>query len=255
MTDKEICYKKIGTLCTQPDGVLSPVKVQGQQIYVVVGFGVNSPAAYKDGVHYLNVDPGHAFMYTVRNNKVTKFFSFGPVTHGEFVNTQGTPDYGMDYPTRLFKVPLSAEQMNKVEATVDKYRKEISDGKMKYRGVTNDTCAETVRQILSESGVSTPNGTGPVAVGDVSAPNPVPDVRWRQTGTNAQWPVPIPYPEFSQREPLKATPTLDAVNPYKWYDEFKKSGKYKEVQFEAHDKNYWSFYTRFGNPDPVAGKW
>src|SRR5574343_858052 len=168
MAEKE--WKKIGTLTTSPDGVLSPQVVQGQQIYIVVGFGVNNPNAYKDGIAYINIDPGHAFMYTVRNNKVTKFFSFGPRKHGEFVNTPGTPDYGMDYPTRLFKVPVSAEQMDKVESTVDAYRKQALEGSMLYRGVTNDTCAETVRQILSESGVSTPNGTGPVAVGTANLP-------------------------------------------------------------------------------------
>ncbi len=194
-------------------------------------------------------------MYTVRGNKVTKFFSFGPREHGQFANTPGTPDYGMDYPTRLFKVPVTAQQMNQVESRVDIYRKQVLDGRMRYRGISNDTCAETVRQILSESGVITPNGTGPVAVGDLSIPNPLPDMTWRQTATNTRWPVPIPHPQFNQREPLKATPTVNAVNPYKWYHEFRKSGKYKEVQFGAQEKKYWSIHTRFQNPDPVADKW
>ncbi len=38
-------WKKIGRLTTKPNGVLQPVVVQAQQIYVVVGFGVNEPKA------------------------------------------------------------------------------------------------------------------------------------------------------------------------------------------------------------------
>lgn len=100
MTNLTTIWKTVGQLTTKPKGILTPTEVKAQQIYVVVGFGVNTPAAYQGGVAYLNIDPGHAFLYTVRNNKVTRFFSFGPLTHGEFLNTPGTPDYGMDYPNQ-----------------------------------------------------------------------------------------------------------------------------------------------------------
>jgi hypothetical protein len=279
MTNLATIWKTVGQLTTKPKGVLAPTEVKAQQIYVVVGFGVNNPTAYQGGTAYLTVDPGHAFLYTVRNNKVTRFFSFGPRVHGEFLNTAGTPDYGMDYPTRLFKVPVSAEEMNKVEAKVDVYRKQIIDGSMPYRGITNDTCAETVRQILTESGVNTPNGTGPVSASKQLPLRPnlsggqlpqvksnpgsftIPSVgvgQWKTQAQKVGYEYPTleggKLPDASLEEVTVSAPAINAVNPYKWYDEFKKSKKYAEVGLGAK-KDYWSQFDRRDQLDPAAGAW
>ena len=277
MADKATQWKTVGQLTTTPDGVLTPTEVKAQQIYVVVGFGVNNPAAFQGGVAYLTVDPGHAFLYTVRNNKVTRFFSFGPRVHGEFLNTPGTPDYGMDYPTRLFKVLVSAEQMNKVESTVDVYRKQIIDGSMPYRGFTNDTCAETVRQILTESGVNTPNGTGPVSASKQLPLRPklsggqLPQVKsrpssftipavgvgqWKTQAQKVGYEYPTleggKLPDASLEEVTVSAPAINAVNPYKWYDEFKQSKKYGEASVGARGDKWLGV---FQNPDPAASQW
>ncbi len=270
----------MGNLTTKVDGVLSPIEVNAQQIYVVVGFGVNNPAAYRDGISYLSTDPGHAFLYTVRNNKVTRIFSFGPLTHGDFLNTPGTPDYGMDYPTRLFKVPVSATQMDSVEATVDVYRKQVIEGAMLYRGISNDTCAETARQILTESGVDTPNGTGPVSAEKQLPLQPniaggeMPRVKsnsgslnipavgigpWKMPAQTVSFPYPTVeggrLPDASMKDVTVRAPSIDAVNPYKWYDEFKRSGKYQEAALEAKRIDFWIHNKRQGKPDPAAEKW
>lgn len=277
MTNLTTIWKTVGQLTTKPKGVLTPTEVKAQQIYVAVGFGVNTPEAYQGGVAYLNIDPGHAFLYTVRNNRVTRFFSFGPLTHGEFLNTPGTPDYGMDYPTRLFKVPVSAEQMDKVESKVDVYRKQITDGSMPYRGVANDTCAETARQILTESGVNTPNGTGPVsAYKQLPLLPKISGGEWPQVKSNpgsfsipaiglGRWRTPpqkVGYeyptleggelPDVSLEEVTVTAPTIKAVNPYKWYDEFKQSKKYAEAALGARGDKWLGV---FQNPDPAASQW
>lgn len=274
MADANTQWKKIGSLTTTPDGVLSPVNVQAQQTYVVVGFGVNEPKAFQNGVHYIGIDPGHAFMYTVRNNKVTQFLSFGPIQTGNLRNAAwgpGTPDFGMSYATNLFKVEVSMAQMNSVEKITAEFRQLILSGDMPYKGLSNDTCAETVKEILDKAGVTTPNGKGPVGHA-LTAP-------LRPKLENGQWPsigstsIPIntnmgvyrmPVPTINtgrapdlRMEDVTVTPSITAVNPYKWYDGFKKSGKYKEVRFAAQKEpeDYWSFDKRAKNPDPLAGRW
>jgi hypothetical protein len=278
MADIKTQWKKGGELSTKPDGVLTPVDGKVQQIYVVVGFGVNTPAAYRDGVSYINIDPGHAFLYTVRENKVTRFFSFGPRIHGEFLNATATPDYGMDYATRLFKVPVSAEQMSNVEATIDKYRQQVLDGSMLYRGITNDTCAETARQILTESGVSTPSGTGPVSVetklhvlpnlSDGKLPQfktntsslTIPSVSIGPLKTTAQK-FDYAYPTLEggrlpdvsvQDLPISAPKVISAVTPYKWHDSFRISNKYKEAILSSRGDKWLGVFT---NADPAASNW
>ena len=65
--------------------------------YVVVGFEVNKPEAFKANqidlplvepitvtyTHDLAVDYGHAFFYIVKNDKISQIFSFGPEANGK----------------------------------------------------------------------------------------------------------------------------------------------------------------------------
>ena len=73
------------------------VVVKVDVYYVVVGFEVNKPEAFKANqidlplvepitvtyTHDLAVDYGHAFFYIVKNDKISQIFSFGPEANGK----------------------------------------------------------------------------------------------------------------------------------------------------------------------------
>ena len=61
-------------------------------------------------------------------------------------------------------------------------------------------------------------------------------------------------PDASLEEVSVSAPAINAVNPYKWYDEFKQSKKYPEATLGAK-KYYWSQFDRKDQPDPAAERW
>lgn len=207
--------------------------------YVVVGFEVNSPAAFVNNTHDLAEDYGHAFFYTVRNNIIQQRFSFGPNGLGKtgwfdsggrnrgtpnnydtgailkdgFKNSRpGTPDYGISEKILSFKITLTKKQAEELENNTRKVREQIISGKQQYTAYINDTCAETARDILSESGIDTPSGTGKIKHSDIAN-------------------FPVAY----------------AVNPYMWHHNFKNSG-YKEINYEADER---SWLPPLGAKDPL----
>jgi hypothetical protein len=197
-------WTKIGSSATSPVSNTQRKEVFADTYYLVVGFEVNYPSAYKDGVHILDEDYGHAFFYTTKNAVVTQFFSFGPISRGKvgWLNSgvttgalikdgyadarQGTPDYPISENIRLFKIDITASQAERVITETNKVRQEITSGKQKYTAWINDTCAETAKEILDDAGVKTPSGSGPISKGG--------------------WEV------------------IYAVNPYRWHENFVKAG-------------------------------
>lgn len=247
-------------------GIKNQKKKAIKEAYVVIGFEVNNPNAfteddilfpnqalsfkdwlqskhgfnYKQWVHHLDVDYGHAFFYVVddRKGKVVKFFSFGPngigkvgwfncgsptaapIKDGYADSRPGTPDYPITETTKLFRILLTQSQFSNLIIETDKERNKILSGKQKYTAWINDTCAETAMHVLTSSGVGPPLGTG-----------------W--INMPPAW--------------------VYAVSPYKWHYNFVMS-RYQEVTLKA-DHLYWRYLMKkvslghFVDSDPAAQEW
>jgi hypothetical protein len=208
--------------------------------YLVVGFEVNSPTAFKDEVHNLDDDYGHAFFYTVKNGLVTGIFSFGPAGDGKvgwlnkggsartpnawnsgalfkdgYADSRlGTADYAVGEATKLFKLSLTQEQHDNLQAAMVKWRKRIESGAEKYTAYINDTCAETAKSVLDDADIETPSGKGAIS----------------KFGYNVFY----------------------GTNPYRWHADFLKAG-YREVIQEPR-RDEWKAKYLLGKSDPAAGQ-
>jgi hypothetical protein len=220
-------WMEIGRSVTTPTDNKNRKEVNIDVYYVVVGFEVNNPVAFKNAIHDLEVDYGHAFFFLVKNGIVEKVFSFGPTATGKvgwfdlgsstgssnkfntgailkdgFKNARvGTPDYAIQEQVRAFKLMLTAAQGIFLAQQIDKARQDIVSGKNKYTAYINDTCAETARDLLSAAGIRTPSGSGAI----------------KHSGV---FNSPIAY----------------AVNPYMWHRNFVNDG-YFEITAKLDDSN------------------
>lgn len=224
--EKKTNWMEIGRSTTTATTNTKRKEVKVDDYYLVVGFEVNEPAAFKNGTQDLAIDYGHAFFYVVKNNVISKVFSFGPKGAGKvgwlgrgnsessnryntgailkdgFKNARpGNPDYAIPDEIKAFRIPLTAKQGMALERETDKVRQEIISGRQKYTAYMNDTCAETARGILAAADISTPSGTGAVKHSGVVN-------------------MPIAY----------------AINPYVWHQNFVKAG-HVEVAGKLDDSN------------------
>lgn len=223
---KALKWSEIGKSTTTPIDNKVRKEVRVDEYYVVVGFEVNNPAAFKDGTQDLAIDYGHAFFYVVKNHIISKVFSFGPKGAGKvgwfgrgssdtpnnyntgavvkdgFKNARpGNPDYAITEEVKAFKLLLTTKQGIALELETEKTRQKIIAGKQKYTAYMNDTCAETARDVLAAADISTPSGSGAVKHSGVIN-------------------VSIAY----------------AANPYKWHQNFVKAG-HVEVVGKLDDGN------------------
>lgn len=185
---------------SNPSGVnVHHVNITRPSKYILtVGFEVNYPNAYINGVQDLSVDYGHAFFYITKDNKVTVFFSFGPdglATPGKLTDEYSGPrpgntSYSIGEISVLYRLTITENQAVNVKKAADAFTQKINSGIEHYNASMNDTCAETARDILDEGGVSTPDGSGPIK------------------GIGIDW----------------ITTNVSFVNPYKWNEGF--SNKY-----------------------------
>ncbi len=138
------------------------------QIYLVIGFEVNVMSAFKNNTQNLDVDNGgdygHAFFFTVQDNKVITFFSFGPdeqmTTKGQVLGVRGRTNYPITEITNLFKFIINKNQLNEIKSKADRFKLKVKFDLEKYKTIMNDTCAETAKQVLDAAGIDTPAGTG-----------------------------------------------------------------------------------------------
>jgi hypothetical protein len=234
-------WTKIGQSETSPIDNKVRKEVQLDSYYVVIGFEVNRSHAYVDGTHDLAVDYGHAFFYLVKNTLIARVFSFGPngpgkvgwidkggqrwmrnryntgaiLKDGTTTSRPATPNYAISEPVRAFRILLSFGQAKRLEQEVDKARSQIMNQQIKYNAMFNDTCAETAKEVLDDSGIETPSGYGTVKHSGILQ-------------------LPLSY----------------SVNPYQWHRDFKASG-YKEVQYKPDKPGAW--LPPIGTVDPVFG--
>lgn len=194
--------------------------------FVVIGFEVNHPEVYEKliltddydpsievetPIHHVASDPGHTFMYLVKRQNATIFFSLGPMINDplrleeyrtennlysqeeierlikanpsamlgyELGNTsqraygKGTPDYHIPEATKLFKLVIREEQYNELYQKIEIMREEVKKGTRYYNIFNNFTCASAVREILGDTIPNLPEGKSAVLVGHIHAVNP-----------------------------------------------------------------------------------
>lgn len=224
-------WVRIGSSETSPTENKIRAQVFLDSYYVVVGFEVNDPKAFKDDIQDLSVDYGHAFFYLVKNLVIKKSFSFGPNgpgKHGLFntgrVTTYkkdgrqngrpATADYSITEPVKAFKISIAAQQAVKLEREIDKIRAQIYAGSVEYSALMNDTCAETAKEVLDDADVETPSGSG-----------------------------------WVKHSGMLRFPLVYAANPYKWHKNFKAS--HSERNFDPGALGEWIPVP--GERDPIFG--
>ncbi|PJG84209.1 hypothetical protein, partial [Conservatibacter flavescens] len=203
----------------------SSVHIQ-DRYYLVIGFEVNKPEVYNElileddydssvkitvNMHDVLSDPGHAFMYLVKNKSATIFFSLGPIINDSErlleINTEqrvptkvvnalfrhnpiattlayvaanakqrmygrGTSDYRIPEKTKLFKFPIKQEQYSQLYERTRQYKNDIENGVKFYNITNNFTCASVVREIIGTTIPDFPWGRSAVLIGHIRAINP-----------------------------------------------------------------------------------
>jgi hypothetical protein len=233
-------WTQIGKSQTSPVENKTRAEVALDNYYLVVGFEVNNPKAFVDGVHDLAVDYGHAFFYLVKNLIIEKVFSFGPAGAGKngwfnkggtfsrnaynvgaikkdgYTNSRAaTADFAITEVVKAFQIPLTTSQARMLGEAVDKIRLEIEAGTVKYHAMVNDTCAETAKSLLDDADISTPSGSG-----------------WVKHSRMINFPVAY------------------AINPYTWHKNFRE--KYQEKLYKA-DAIPGDWHPPVGESDPIFG--
>ncbi|MFZ7231140.1 hypothetical protein ACLSZN_10450 [Avibacterium avium] len=195
--------------------------------------------------HNALTDPGHTFMYLVKNLNATIFLSVGPLVNDaerldeyrkahqlpdeEQINQilakqpiaqsgykighnisraygRGTSDYRIPEKTFLFKLKITEKQYEAIYKNVERIKKEIEQGERYYNIFDNHTCAKVVRDD---------------AIGNI-----LPDLPW---GRSAE-----------------VSGLIQAINPYAFYEqmlEYKKKVRFiREFVIDMADKteDEWS---------------
>ena len=166
--------------------------------YVVIMIDASHPekALIKtlDGstAHNPIAEPGHALHYVVKNGIIQSVLSFGPSSAAAAAIGPATADCTMKNMVYAFKYNLTRVKAEKLIEETNSWRNLITngsifskEGRIVYSGITNDTCAETMLQILRPYIPELPKGKG-------------------KTGTYYVY--------------------IRAVTPYWLFDDFKKAG-------------------------------
>jgi len=137
-------------------------------------------------------EPGHALHYVVKNGIIQSVLSFGPSSAAAAAIGPATADCTMKNMVYAFKYDLTKVKAEKLIEETNSWRNLITngsifskEGRIVYSGITNDTCAETMLQILRPYIPELPKGKG-------------------KTGTYYVY--------------------IRAVTPYWLFDDFKKAG-------------------------------
>lgn len=210
-------WSEVARVMTAPTEANTIAEVRLDSYYLVVGFEVNNETAFQNETHDLAFDYGHAFFYIVKNRQIVMVLSFGPtkgqIESGKFAKDNqnkddthlprlGTPDYRIYETVRAFKINLSIEEASRLMEKTAKMREAIKEKRVKYSAIINDTCAETAKEVLDDAGIVTPSGSGKIKHSEIVN-------------------FPLAY----------------AVNPYKWYHNFKRAG-HQEVSYEL-EQSQW----------------
>lgn len=221
----------IGSSKTSPVENKTRANVSLDRYYVVIGFEVNNRKAFVNDIQDLAVDYGHAFIYLVKNVEISGSISFGPNGPGKigwFNNNRvltykkdgqqngrpATADYPIREPVKAFKLPVSKQQATLLLESMAELRREIDAGEVEYSALINDTCAETVKEMLDDAKVQTPSASGWI----------------RHSG-------------------ILSFRFVYAANPYMWHKKLKE--KHVEMSFVPDTPGEW--FVIAGEDDPIFG--
>ncbi|WP_146000675.1 hypothetical protein [Chimaeribacter coloradensis] len=207
------------------------VAITKNKYILSVGFEVNRPKAFINDTQDLSVDYGHAFFYTTENHKTRTFFSFGPNSLGEpgkITNEyngkrKATTNYPITEIAQIFRFKITKSQLEKIEEVSKKFTLKVKEEKEFYNASQNDTCAETARDILTEAGIQTPDGSGHVIgtgskIADVIAFAEIVNPYMWHKGFNEKYAYPVLYYGPGGKENLNSSKDnlLIEVQP-EWY--------------------------------------
>ncbi len=171
--------QKNGVGNTQKDKPVSQIKTDIYYVVIMIDASHPENAIYKIEtvnamggredvlVHNVPKIPGHALYYVVKNKIIESVLSFGPTSAVSAIRGQGTPDCSMKNMCYAFKFDLNKAKGEKLVTVTEEWRQKIISGKEKYAAIFNDTCAETVLQILKPFIPSLPEGRGNVGGGGI----------------------------------------------------------------------------------------
>lgn len=143
------------------------------QYYVVIMIDASHPetAFVKtlDGsiAHNPVAEPGHALHYIVKNETILSVLSFGPRSAAAAAIGPATADCTIKNMVYAFKYALAKVKAEKLIEETNSWRNLITKGsifskkgRIVYSGITNDTCAESMLQILRPYIPELPKGKG-----------------------------------------------------------------------------------------------
>jgi len=224
-------WVSIGSSYTSPVENRIRAQVSVDNYYVVVGFEVNNPKAFVNGIQDLAIDYGHAFIYLVKNMEIAGAVSFGPngagkigwfnkgrtmtsKKDGQQNGRPATADYPVREPVKAFRIPVSKQQALRLLKEIKDLRKEIDEGDVEYSALMNDTCAETVKEVLDDADIETPSASG-----------------------------------WIKHSKVLSFRFVYAANPYKWHKQFKE--RYVETSYTPEELGEW--IPAVGGEDPIFG--
>lgn len=224
-------WVSVGSSQTSPVENKIRAQVSIDSYYVVVGFEVNNPKAFVNGIHDLAVDYGHAFIYLVKNIEIAGVISFGPngvgkigwfnrgrtmtsKKDGQQNGRPATADYPVREAVKAFRITVSKKQAAQLLKEIKELRKEIYEGDVEYSALMNDTCAETVKEVLDDADIETPSASG-----------------------------------WIKHSKVLSFRFVYAANPYKWHKQFKES--YTETGYTPDALGEW--VPTVGEEDRIFG--
>ena len=188
--------KPNGNGTTASDKPITELKTDIYYVVIMIDASHPEKALIKtlDGstAHNPIAEPGHALHYIVKNGIIQSVLSFGPSSATAAAIGPATADCTMKNMVYAFKYDLTQVKAEKLIEETNSWRNLITngsifskEGRIVYSGITNDTCAETMLQILRPYIPELPKGKG-------------------KTGTYYVY--------------------IRAVTPYWLFDDFKKAG-------------------------------
>ncbi|TCB82314.1 hypothetical protein [Acinetobacter sp. ANC 4173] len=163
--------KPDGKGVTKPNKPITEVKVDNYYVVIMIDASHPEKALIKtqDGstAHNPIAEPGHALHYIVKNGIIQSVLSFGPSSAAAAAIGPATADCTMKNMVYAFKYNLTKVKAEKLIEETNSWRNLITngsifskEGRIVYSGITNDTCAETMLQVLRPYIPELPKGKG-----------------------------------------------------------------------------------------------
>jgi hypothetical protein len=150
--------------------IVTLAAILGSNTGIELGIGIEpvDPAAVQNGVLNVCVDTGHTFVYIRQNGSVVSLLSYGPgqpigiSNLHQFLsgNLPGNAHWPLSGSANTWEFPITSTQMGDEEKAI----KDFKDHVPNY--TTGMQCTAGALSVAAKSGVSLPDGVGPVIAKD-----------------------------------------------------------------------------------------